>query len=88
MTRCSGALRKPADADAVDVRQAGDYSYKSRSWKIMGVELQGLMLMAKDHDGKPRLIQPNEHWFRNKLTDNRYLNYGTHYFLLLPSIPT
>jgi len=54
----------------------------------MAVESQGLMLMAEDHDGKPRLIQPNEHWFRNKLTDNRYLNYGTHYFLLLPSIPT
>ncbi len=36
--------------------------------------------MAEDHDGKPRLIQLSEHWFRNKLTDNRYLNYGTNYF--------
>ncbi len=28
--------------------------------KIMGVESQGMILMAEDHDGKLRLIQPNE----------------------------
>jgi tRNA-binding EMAP/Myf-like protein len=42
--------------------------------KIMGVESQGLILMAEDHDGKPRLIQPDEQWLRNKLSDNGYLN--------------
>lgn len=28
--------------------------------KIMGLESQGMILMAEDHDGKLRLIQPNE----------------------------
>ena len=28
--------------------------------KIMGVESQGMILMAEDHDGKLRLVQPNE----------------------------
>lgn len=28
--------------------------------KIMGIESQGMILMAEDHDGKIRLIQPNE----------------------------
>ena len=28
--------------------------------KIMGTESQGMILMAEDHDGKLRLIQPNE----------------------------
>ncbi|MEO9804326.1 MAG: methionine--tRNA ligase [Reichenbachiella sp.] len=28
--------------------------------KIMGIESQGMILMAEDHDGKLRLIQPNE----------------------------
>ncbi len=28
--------------------------------KIMGIESQGMILMAEDHDGKLRLVQPNE----------------------------
>jgi tRNA-binding EMAP/Myf-like protein len=26
----------------------------------MGVESQGMIIMAEDHEGKPRLIQPGE----------------------------
>ncbi len=56
--------------------------------KIMGVESQGMILMADDYDGKPGLIQPEENWIGSNLSDNGHLNYGTHYFLLLPAIPT
>ena len=55
--------------------------------KFMGVESQGMIPMAEDHDGKPGLIQPDEQWIWSTLSDNGHLNYGTHYFLLLPTIP-
>ena len=56
--------------------------------KIMGVESQGMILMAEDRDGKSRLIQPNEQWIWSNLSDNGYLDYGTRYFLLFLTIPS
>ena len=35
---------------------------KSRPGKNMGVESQGMIILAEDHDGKPRLFQPSEHY--------------------------
>ncbi len=52
----------------------------------MGVESQGMIPMAEDHDGKPGLIQLDEQWIGSNLSDNGHLNYGTHYFLLLTTI--
>ncbi len=92
MTRCSGVIRKAAQSPLMSMQLTSlkhVFILKfSPQENFVGVESQGMILMAEDHNGKPGFIQTDEQWIGNNLSDNGHRNYGTHYFLLIPTIPT